>query len=246
MGRSCDSSGQQSTSSHRTRSASDPKSTLDSTNPLRPHSDDQTHVRALVNGSRWVPTHSEPPPSSRAAGTCSHAGWEPSELEKPSLSCTEVHTSNGVLPPSIFGPKKKFRPVVQRPAPRDTCLHSALMEAIHSAGGRDRLRKVSTAGTHLQEHTFPPARFSALDTDLRWHWRREGARIGMRVDAPASLHWESCPRACGEELWPLQGQAWQGLGLLCSTVEPDCPGNGVASKQSLPGLGHGEMGVGHA
>lgn len=246
VGRSCDSSGQQSTSSHRTRSASDPKSTLDSTNPLRPHSDDQTHVRALVNGSRWVPTHGEPPPSSRAAGTCSHAGWEPSELEKPSLSCTEVHTSNGVLPPSIFGPKKKFRPVVQRPAPRDTCLHSALMEAIHSAGGRDRLRKVSTAGTHLQEHTFPPARFSALDTDLRWHWKREGARIGMRVDAPASLHWESCPRACGEELWPLQGQAWQGLGLLCSTVEPDCPGNGVASKQSLPGLGHGEMGVGHA
>ena len=55
---------------------------------------------------------------------------------------TGVLEAGGTLPASIFGPKKKFRPVVQRPAPKDTSLHSALMEAIHSAGGKDRLRKV--------------------------------------------------------------------------------------------------------
>ncbi|XP_073095247.1 protein cordon-bleu isoform X4 [Manis javanica] len=192
VGRSCDSSGQQSTSSHRTRSASDPKSTLDSTNPLRPHSDDQTHVRALVNDSRWVPTHGEPPPSSRAAGTCSHAGWEPSEREKPSLSCTEVHTSNGVLPPSIFGPKKKFRPVVQRPAPRDTCLHSALMEAIHSAGGRDRLRKTTEhtaeGGPKKPSYVEAESERSALLAAIRRH---SGACSLRKVSSSASKELQS-------------------------------------------------------
>ncbi|XP_057361303.1 protein cordon-bleu isoform X6 [Manis pentadactyla] len=193
VGRSCGSSGQQSTSSHRTRSASDPKSTLDSTNPLRPRSDDQTQVRALVNGSRWVPAHSEPPPSSRAAGTCSHAGWEPSELEEKSgLSCTEVHTSNGVLPPSIFGPKKKFRPVVQRPAPRDTCLHSALMEAIHSAGGRGRLRKTTEhtaeGGPKKPSYVEAESERSALLAAIRRH---SGACSLRKVSSSASEELQS-------------------------------------------------------
>ena len=55
--------------------------------------------------------------------------------------------------------------MVQRPAPKDTSLHSALMAAIHSAGGKDRLRKVkflvgfclrdglSPAPTHRSEVT---------------------------------------------------------------------------------------------
>ncbi|EPQ18063.1 Protein cordon-bleu [Myotis brandtii] len=61
---------------------------------------------------------------------------------RPGVLCTEIREADESPPPSIFGPKKKFRPVVQRPAPKDTSLHSALMEAIHSAGGRDGLRKV--------------------------------------------------------------------------------------------------------
>nr|4JHD_C Chain C, Protein cordon-bleu [Mus musculus]4JHD_F Chain F, Protein cordon-bleu [Mus musculus] len=32
---------------------------------------------------------------------------------------------------------------VQRPLPKDVSLHSALMEAIHSSGGREKLRKVA-------------------------------------------------------------------------------------------------------
>lgn len=43
---------------------------------------------------------------------------------------------------NVFGPKKKFKPVIQKPPPKDTSLHSALMEAIHTAGGKEKLRKV--------------------------------------------------------------------------------------------------------
>nr|XP_028557637.1 protein cordon-bleu isoform X6 [Podarcis muralis] len=43
----------------------------------------------------------------------------------------------------VFGPKKKFKPVIQKPLPKDTSLHSALMEAIQNAGGRENLRKIS-------------------------------------------------------------------------------------------------------
>ncbi|XP_060547777.1 protein cordon-bleu isoform X2 [Pantherophis guttatus] len=43
----------------------------------------------------------------------------------------------------IFGPKKKFKSVIQKPPPNDTSLHSALMEAIQNSGGKDKLRKIS-------------------------------------------------------------------------------------------------------
>lgn len=42
----------------------------------------------------------------------------------------------------VFGPKKKFKPVIQKPLPKDSSLHGALMEAIQSARGREQLRKV--------------------------------------------------------------------------------------------------------
>ncbi|XP_010071131.1 PREDICTED: protein cordon-bleu-like, partial [Pterocles gutturalis] len=47
---------------------------------------------------------------------------------------------------NIFGPKKKFKPVVQKPIPKDTSLHSALMEAIQTGGGKEKLRKVPDSG----------------------------------------------------------------------------------------------------
>lgn len=134
--------GKHSTGNHRTSSAGDPRRALDSTSaPLR-SGDDWAPGRSLVNGSRWAPDHREPPPSPRASSMGSHAVLE--QEGKPSVAGTDTPDADGTLPPSIFGPKKKFRPVVQRPAPKDTSLHSALMEAIHSAGGKDRLRKVNT------------------------------------------------------------------------------------------------------
>uniref|UniRef100_A0A452TW50 Cordon-bleu WH2 repeat protein n=1 Tax=Ursus maritimus TaxID=29073 RepID=A0A452TW50_URSMA len=162
----------QSISNPKASSASAPKCTLDNTNPPPARSgDDQTPGRTLVNGSRWVPIHTEPPYPLRGSGMNKHAGREPLEREeKPSLLCADGPETEGL---SIFGPKKKFRPVVQRPAPKDTSLHSALMEAIHSAGGKDKLRKIaehpSEGGPRKPCYTETAGERSALLAAIRGH-----------------------------------------------------------------------------
>ncbi|XP_070643514.1 protein cordon-bleu isoform X2 [Bos indicus] len=175
VGQSSGLSGEQNIRTHRTDSASNPKYKSDGLSPSRLHSgDDQTSGSTLVNGSRWVPIHSEPPCSPRVSDTNGRAGQEPPQREeKPSLLSTGVLEADGTLPASIFGPKKKFRPVVQRPAPKDTSLHSALMEAIHSAGGKDRLRKIpepgSKGGPKKPSYTEADGERSALLAAIRGH-----------------------------------------------------------------------------
>lgn len=186
VGQSCGFGGKQSTIHHRTSSASDPTCRPASTSPPPPRSGaDQAPDRALVNGSRWVSVHSEPPPSPRASGMNSHAG--PEQEQKPSVLCTDIHDADGPSSPSIFGPKKKFRPVVQRPAPKDTSLHSALMEAIHSAGGKDRLRKTaepsSEGGLKKPSYTDTESEHSALLAAIRGH---RGASSLRKVMSSAS------------------------------------------------------------
>ncbi|XP_026979919.1 protein cordon-bleu isoform X8 [Sagmatias obliquidens] len=175
VGQSCGLSGKQSPRKHRTSSSSDPKCQPAGTSPPPARSGgDPTPGSALVNGSRWVSVHKEPLHSPRVSDKSSHAGQEPPEWEeKPGLSSTDVPEADGTLPASIFGPKKKFRPVVQRPAPKDTSLHSALMEAIHSAGGKDRLRKTpepgSEGGLKKPSYTETDSERSALLAAIRGH-----------------------------------------------------------------------------
>ncbi|XP_072186000.1 protein cordon-bleu isoform X5 [Excalfactoria chinensis] len=74
---------------------------------------------------------------------------------------------------NIFGPKKKFKPVVQKPIPKDTSLHSALMEAIQTGGGKEKLRKVSDSalnGNHKKpSYSEPENERSALLAAIRGH-----------------------------------------------------------------------------
>ncbi|XP_054582576.1 protein cordon-bleu-like [Eptesicus fuscus] len=172
VGPGCGSGGKQSPRDRSTGSAWDPKGTPDGTGspPPRP-GDDRAPGRSLVNGSRWAPEHSEPPSSPRASSSDSHAA---PELEgRPGVLCTEIREADDSPPPSIFGPKKKFRPVVQRPAPKDTSLHSALMEAIHSAGGRDGLRKAPEprpeGGPKKPSYVESESEHSALLAAIRGH-----------------------------------------------------------------------------
>lgn len=44
------------------------------------------------------------------------------------------------LPVSVFGPIRKFKPVICRSVEKETSLHSSLMEAIQSGRGRDGLK----------------------------------------------------------------------------------------------------------
>ncbi|CAK7309078.1 Protein cordon-bleu [Vulpes lagopus] len=221
---SCSLQGRQSPGRTGTSPASAPQCMLDG--PPRPRSgDDQTPGRTLANESRWIPLHTEPPCSPGGLDTNDGARQEPLEREeKPRVPCAGGHEPDGTLPPSIFGPKKKFRPVVQRPAPKDTSLHSALMEAIHSAGGKDRLRKVaepgSEGGPRKPSSAEPAGERSALLAAIRGH---SGACSLRKVSSFASEELRSLRDAelsqqeCGS---PLEPPALPELGIPAPPAPP--------------------------
>lgn len=62
---------------------------------------------------------------------------------------TDSSVTAGALPVSVFGPVKKFRPVVCRSVEKETSLHSSLMEAIRTSRGRDGLRKVGRIAGYM-------------------------------------------------------------------------------------------------
>lgn len=68
----------------------------------------------------------------------------PTPDAKPQPSVTVVDSGVTPAPPpvTLFGPVKKFRPVICKSVEKDTSLHTSLMEAIQTGGGRDRLKKV--------------------------------------------------------------------------------------------------------
>ncbi|XP_072268224.1 protein cordon-bleu isoform X2 [Pyxicephalus adspersus] len=71
----------------------------------------------------------------------------------------------------VFGPKAKFRPVVQKPVQKDTSLHSALMGAIQSGEGKEKLRKIQCSPTDGGEKKLcePENERSALLSAIRAH-----------------------------------------------------------------------------
>ncbi|XP_068041068.1 protein cordon-bleu-like [Anomalospiza imberbis] len=100
------------------------------------------------------------------------ANAESEQEEKPDDS--DVNTVGDLdvnVQTNIFGPKKKFKPVIQKPVPKDTSLHSALMEAIQTGGGKEKLRKVSNGalnGNHGKpSYAEPENERSALLAAIR-------------------------------------------------------------------------------
>lgn len=69
----------------------------------------------------------------------------PDVKAQPSVTVVDSGVTPG--PVTLFGPVKKFRPVICRSVEKDTSLHSSLMEAIQTGGGRDRLKKVRSEQT---------------------------------------------------------------------------------------------------
>lgn len=142
VGQSCGFNEKQTTSNQKTNSASNSSKALDKAHPsplLLAEARDSGRI--LMNGSARTPGNCEPPRSPKESTLTSYIILQTEE--KPSPLSTDGQDANDALPSSIFGPKKKFKPVVQRPLPKDISLHSALMEAIHSSGGRDKLRKTA-------------------------------------------------------------------------------------------------------
>ncbi|CAG12924.1 unnamed protein product, partial [Tetraodon nigroviridis] len=86
-----------------------------------------------------------------------------------SLTETDGSVTSGDLPVSVFGPVKKFRPVVCRSVEKESSLHSSLMEAIQTGRGRDGLRKINTLGPshvkkmlHVEEENERSALLAAI------------------------------------------------------------------------------------
>lgn len=69
----------------------------------------------------------------------------PDDRSQPSVTVSDNCISQTV---TVFGPIKKFRPVICRSVEKETSLHSSLMEAIQTGGGKDRLKKVRRGTVH--------------------------------------------------------------------------------------------------
>ncbi|XP_075413431.1 protein cordon-bleu [Tenrec ecaudatus] len=191
VGQSCGFGGKQSTRNQKTSSVSEPQSVLHSTATPSSHPpNDQASPKAWVNGSKWPPVSSEPPHSLKGPTANSHV--VPDMEQKPNSLSPDAHATEATLTPSIFGPKKKFKPIIQRPAPKDMSLHSALMEAIHSAGGKGKLRKTaehsSERGSKKPSYSEAESERSALLAAIRGH---SGACSLKKVSSFASEELQS-------------------------------------------------------
>ncbi|XP_066538475.1 protein cordon-bleu isoform X6 [Hoplias malabaricus] len=75
----------------------------------------------------------------------------PSRPTRPPIPKKPEMHSPRVLPEpnqvTLFGPVKKFKPVMMKSVEKETSLHSSLMEAIQSGGGAERLKKVTGSFT---------------------------------------------------------------------------------------------------
>ncbi|KAM4686057.1 protein cordon-bleu [Amazona ochrocephala] len=121
-----------------------------------------------ANGAQVSSLKASPELNGAAANTESEQEEKPDDSDINAISELDVNVQT-----SIFGPKKKFKPVVQKPVPKDTSLHSALMEAIQTAGGKEKLRKVSDSAlndSHSKpSYVEPENERSALLAAIRGH-----------------------------------------------------------------------------
>ncbi|XP_028436065.1 protein cordon-bleu isoform X3 [Perca flavescens] len=77
----------------------------------------------------------------------------PDAKPHPSVTVSDSGVTPETPPVMVFGPTKKFKPVISRSPEKDTSLHSSLMDAIQTGGGRGRLKKVTTAGPSSMKKT---------------------------------------------------------------------------------------------
>ncbi|XP_074844123.1 protein cordon-bleu isoform X2 [Carettochelys insculpta] len=112
--------------------------------------------------------------------------------EKPDVPLiSSVNKSDDTVQTHTFGPKKKFKPVVQKPAPKDTSLHSTLMEAIQTAGGKEKLRKTSDSlinGSQKNSYAEPENERSDLLAAIRSH---NGTSALKKISSSASEELQS-------------------------------------------------------
>ncbi|XP_013808251.2 protein cordon-bleu isoform X2 [Apteryx mantelli] len=131
-----------------------------------------------LQASKWPPANSvqascfKASPELNGATTNNHTESE-REDKHDSLVTSAISELDVNVQTNIFGPKKKFKPVVQKPVLKDTSLHSALMEAIQTGGGKEKLRKISDSALNGSPkkplYAEPENERSALLAAIRGH-----------------------------------------------------------------------------
>ncbi|KAM6101762.1 protein cordon-bleu isoform 4-T5 [Theristicus caerulescens] len=126
--------------------------------------------------TKWPPANGEQGSSLKASPELNGAAANAESEQEEKRDDSDINAISELdvnMQTNIFGPKKKFKPVVQKPIPKDTSLHSALMEAIQTGGGKEKLRKVSDSalnGNHRKpSYAEPENERSALLAAIRGH-----------------------------------------------------------------------------
>uniref|UniRef100_A0A8C4WLU4 Cordon-bleu WH2 repeat protein n=1 Tax=Gopherus evgoodei TaxID=1825980 RepID=A0A8C4WLU4_9SAUR len=99
---------------------------------------------SLLRPTKWHPANNIQTNSSEALSELNITPVNNHIISQRDEKPDSINKSDVTVQTNIFGPKKKFKPIVQKPVPKDTSLHSTLMEAIQTAGGKEKLRKVKT------------------------------------------------------------------------------------------------------
>uniref|UniRef100_A0A4W5PRW9 Cordon-bleu WH2 repeat protein n=1 Tax=Hucho hucho TaxID=62062 RepID=A0A4W5PRW9_9TELE len=142
------------TKQHESNSPSPRQQTLMTTPPPAPQPPTK-QVPAVSKPSQGPP----PPPAQSRSETVGQKG-HPALAKKPEPPRAAAAAASINLPEpqqvSLFGPVKKFKPVIMKSVQMDTSLHTTLMSAIQCGDGKEKLRKISdsSASSTLKKSSF--------------------------------------------------------------------------------------------
>uniref|UniRef100_A0A8C4Y516 Cordon-bleu WH2 repeat protein n=1 Tax=Gopherus evgoodei TaxID=1825980 RepID=A0A8C4Y516_9SAUR len=175
---------------------------------------------SLLRPTKWHPANNIQTNSSEALSELNITPVNNHIISQRDEKPDSINKSDVTVQTNIFGPKKKFKPIVQKPVPKDTSLHSTLMEAIQTAGGKEKLRKVKwrlnlghgnwrkPVFTGKSSYAEPENEHSALLAAIRGHSGTSGLKkisssaseeLQSFRNAELSLqNKEACP---AEQLW---------------------------------------------
>ncbi|KAM3614173.1 uncharacterized protein V6R79_011088 [Siganus canaliculatus] len=125
--------------------------------------------------------------------------FTPVAQPQPSVTVVDSGDPSGPQPVTVFGPVQKFKPVIQKSVEKESSLHSSLMEAIQTGGGRERLKKMNTSGpgsmrkvSYVQEENEKSALLAAIRAPTNYGRLR-------KIKSEAAVELEMFRKASEEE-----------------------------------------------
>ncbi|XP_074801334.1 protein cordon-bleu isoform X4 [Natator depressus] len=147
---------------------------------------------SLLRPTKWYPANNIQTNSSKALSELNIMPVNNHVISQRDEKPDSINKADVTVQTDIFGPKKKFKPIVQKPVPKDTSLHSTLMEAIQTAGGKEKLRKSSDSmmngSQKKSSYAEPENEHSALLAAIRGHSGTSGLK---KISSSASEELQS-------------------------------------------------------